>query len=505
MIEAEREKICIHRLIADKKEIIMCEGDMIVPDSKPDILNTICTSGIISIYKKEVGDNKVRIDGNLNIYVMYLSEDSNDKIRGLNPSLDFSENISIPNCSNDMNLELNSKIKSIECKVINGRKISLKVAVELEIKLYSDEEIDIINSILNQEDVKVLNKETKVNSLVAVKENKVFAKDTILIDNVDNLAEILKANVNICNEDIKLSYNKVLAKAEAELKIMYLTEDNRVKTVTTKIPLVGFIDIPNITEDNICDINYQIQNIILKPNSIEEHSIYVELEVMANCMVYEEKNINLIQDLYSTKKDIDFKEKQINAIINRSNIKETKMIKENVVLKDIKNKKIIDVDVFASITKQNKLNSSIMFEGDLELKFILEDEQDISLQVINIPFQHAFENLNDLDNVNNVKVNVKSQDFIIGEDGNVTCNIEIELFLDSYKNTRLNVIDEIEEIGDRKEQEYNVIIYITKSGDTLWKIAKRFGSTVEQIVEINNIEEENKIFPNKKLYIPRYA
>ena len=25
---------------------------MIVPDSKPDILNTICTSGVVSIYKK---------------------------------------------------------------------------------------------------------------------------------------------------------------------------------------------------------------------------------------------------------------------------------------------------------------------------------------------------------------------------------------------------------------------------------------------------------------------
>ena len=453
MIEAGREKICIHRLVANKKEIIICEGDMIVPDSKPDILNTICTSGIVSIYKKEVGDNKVRVDGNLNIYVMYLSEDSNGKTRALNPSLDFSENINVPNCSSDMNLELDSKIKSIECKVVNGRKISVKVAVELEIKLYSDEEIDIVNSILNQDNIKVLKKETKINSLVAVKENKVFAKDTILIDNVDNLAEILKASVNICNEDIKISYNKVLAKAEAEFKIVYLTEDNRIKPVTTKIPLVGFIDIPNITEENICDVNYQIQNIILKPNSIEEHSIYVELEVMACCRVYEEKNINLIQDLYSTKKEINFKEKQVNAIINRNNIKENKTIRENVKLKDMRNKKMIDVDVLASITKQNKLNSAIMFEGDLEFRFILEENQEITIQVINVPFQHAFENLSDLDTVNNVKINIKSQDFIIGEEGNITCNIEIELILDSYKNTKLNVIDEIEEIGDREEQE----------------------------------------------------
>lgn len=37
----------------NKKELIMVEGDMIVPDSKPDILNTICTSGVVCIYKKK--------------------------------------------------------------------------------------------------------------------------------------------------------------------------------------------------------------------------------------------------------------------------------------------------------------------------------------------------------------------------------------------------------------------------------------------------------------------
>lgn len=508
MIETEKEKICIHRLVSEKKEIVMCEGDMIVPDSKPDILNTICTSGVISIYKKEVLDGKVRIDGNVNTYVMYLSEDTNGKIRSLNPSLDFSESISVPNCMENMNLQIDYKVKSIECKVINGRKISVKVAIEFNLKLYSDEEVDVINNISNQENIKLLRKEIKVNSLLAVKENKVYAKDTILIDNTDNLAEILKANIDIVDKDIKLSYNKILAKAEAEFKIMYLTEENQIKTINSKIPLIGFIDVQNITEENICDVNYQLQNIIIKPNSSEEHSIYIEIETLLNCMIYEEKNINLVQDLYSTSKKIDFCEKQINAITDKFIQKETKQIRENIDSIDIINKKIIDVDVVANIDKESKLNSAIMFEGNISLEFILvsNDEQNLETQAINIPFQHAFENLNDIENrKSNVNIEIKSKDFIIQENGSISCNIDMDLNLDSYQNTKLNVIDEINENGDREEQEYNIIIYVTKNGDTLWKIAKRFGSTVEQIVQVNDIEEENRIYPNQKLYIPRYA
>ena len=66
VVETVNENLCINKLITSKKEIIMVEGDMIVPDSKPDVLNTICTSGVVCVYKKEILDGKIRIDGNIN-------------------------------------------------------------------------------------------------------------------------------------------------------------------------------------------------------------------------------------------------------------------------------------------------------------------------------------------------------------------------------------------------------------------------------------------------------
>ena len=90
-----KEKLCINKMIANKKEILLIEGDMIVPDSKPDILSTICTSGVVCIYKKDILDEKVKIDGSINTYITYLAEDENDKIRGINTSLDFSQTLNI--------------------------------------------------------------------------------------------------------------------------------------------------------------------------------------------------------------------------------------------------------------------------------------------------------------------------------------------------------------------------------------------------------------------------
>lgn len=40
---------------------------------------------------------------------------------------------------------------------------------------------------------------------------------------------------------------------------MYLTEDNRINNVSTKIPIMGFIDIENINDNNICDVDYKLK------------------------------------------------------------------------------------------------------------------------------------------------------------------------------------------------------------------------------------------------------
>ena len=89
MVNVIKEALCLNRVVAEKKEIIFAQEDMIVPDSKPDILNTISTSGVVCIYKKEIQEGKIKIDGNVNTYIMYMPDGEEEGVRGLNTSLDF--------------------------------------------------------------------------------------------------------------------------------------------------------------------------------------------------------------------------------------------------------------------------------------------------------------------------------------------------------------------------------------------------------------------------------
>ena len=56
-----------------------------------------------------------------------------------------------------------------------------------------------------------------------------------------------------------------------------------------------------------------------------------------------------------------------------------------------------------------------------------------------------------------------------------------------------------------KDEDYDsLILYIAKPGDSLWKIAKKFNSTVDELARMNGIENENEIIIGQKIYIPKF-
>ena len=502
--DVSREKLILNKLISQKQETIVVQGDMIVPDSKPDILSTLNTSGVVSIYKQEVQTGRVRIDGNINVYIMYLADSTEDKARGLNTSLDFSENFVLSECTGDMRAELETSIKNIECKVLNGRKINIKVTLDTRVKVFSSEETEVICD-LNDENVQVLRPTHKINSLIGTGETKAYIKETINIDSKDNLAEILKCNLRIINKDTKISYNKILAKAEVELKIAYLTEENQIRVITCNLPVVGFIDMQNITENSICDVHYQVRNIIVKPNSAEEHSIYVEIEMGICAECYEEREINLIEDLYSTCSNLQFNKKRVTTISRKMRRTETLNVSSKVNMPEIVGNELIDVDAEPTIIKITKTNSRIMWEGELRLTFLYSEEgqMQVSSKNATLPFQMSLDNVENAENMEAMPdVEIQSSDCRV-DGGAVNCNADLRFDVGLHENRSLDIIDEISESDIEDPQDYSVIIYIVKKGDTLWNIAKRFRSTVDDIVRVNGIENPDRILEGEKLYIPK--
>ena len=97
------------------------------------------------------------------------------------------------------------------------------------------------------------------------------------------------------------------------------------------------------------------------------------------------------------------------------------------------------------------------------------------------------------------------KDFVVMSDNTIDIKIDLNFKLNVIKEGEISLIESINETEVKNRESFSIVIYYTKVGDTLWKIAKRFGSTVEDIVRTNGIEDENKIYPGQKLFIPHYS
>lgn len=505
LVEANKETLCINQIIGQKIDTAIIEEDFVVPDIKPDIISGISTNGTVCIYKKEVMDGKIKIDGCVNTYVIYLADDEQSQIRSINTNLDFSQTIDFNELRVGMTVKSNITIKSIECRVLNGRKVNVRAILDIDLKAYSNEEVEFMKEVEGIKDIQLLRQDFNINSLLGTGSTKVYAKDTVMLDNIDELAEIMKVNVDIQTKETKISYNKILIKADQIIKIMYLSLDNRICTKTTSIPIMGFIDMQDISDENICDVKYEIKNILIKPNSLEEHSIYVEIENEVTCTAYQNKNLSIIGDLYSPNVNLSYKQKMIKTMSGKNIIKDLCQIRQNQTIPEIGNNKIYDVDVRPYILSGDIINDKILYKGEIELKFIFGEEHSskIEAKTTIVPFEYS---INIMPNANNSKIDtsieVTMQDFVIMPDQSIEIKIDLQFVVETFKNAQISVIEEINTEENRENERYSIIIYFVKQGDTLWKIAKRFRSTVDAIATLNGIENENNLQIGEQLFIP---
>lgn len=268
---------------------------------------------------------------------------------------------------------------------------------------------------------------------------------------------------------------------------------------------MGFIDLVGVADDDLCDVKYKVKNVIVKPNVGEDHSINVEVELEIFCRVFGNREVSIIQDMYSPSRNLEFKQNKVSTMVNMQNTRNEVNIREKVKLENDEYSRICLATANAIINEKNIGRDIVKYAGDMNLKFILlnNEETETRAEEVTIPFSFSqeIEGINK-DSRIDLEITPVFQEFT--KDGTeVSAKINLEAFTNSYNLETINVIDNIEEKAEAEENPYSMVIYFVKPGDSLWKIAKRYKSTVADIARINNIENPEKISVGMQLFIPK--
>lgn len=491
----EKNTIVISKKTASNMRSLDVSGDIIVPDIKPDIVSIIDSNGIAYIYKEEVSNGRVRFDGNVDMYIVYLAD--NGETRSIQTTLNFVETFEDSSINESSIIKQKIILDSVDAKVLNERKISLSSTVRVQTEVFENSELEIPEDFNEFENIEKLQETLEIKSVVGRNKNKTTIKEDIKVDNSLEIAEILKVEVEVSNLENKISYNKVLAKADANIKILFSTENGKISSVNTTIPIMSFIDINQIVDGNICNIEYKIKNMLFKVNSKEMHSISTQIEFEVVCEAYDIKKINIIQDMYGTKEELKFSKKEIGVQTNKLEKVEKINLNERVLVEDILN--IYDVKCQTRMLKSNQAGSFYNCECELNLTFYYEADNRSGLNVKNIivPFV-----LKGIETPDKLEFKINNKKFTVNGE-NVDCDVEIlyKENCDCLKN--ISIIENVEKQEFTENNDYKMVMYFVKSGDTLWNIAKQFKVCMNDIINLNSLENPDRIKPGDRLYIMR--
>ena len=71
-----------------------------------------------------------------------------------------------------------------------------------------------------------------------------------------------------------------------------------------------------------------------------------------------------------------------------------------------------------------------------------------------------------------------------------------------YKVNKEWIVDIVEGEEEKECKKASVTIYVVNIGDTLWDLAKKYNTTMDSLIEINELEGPESLIEGKKLIIP---
>lgn len=514
-MELVKKNIHMNKLKCKSNLQVTFDDDFNVPDMKPDISKLIKTQGEIKFTDQKISNGKLYVTGFLCFQLLYLSDETNRPVHCLQGQIPFDETINLSDSCNQDTANIKYEIEDLTASVINSRKLSLKALVRLCVSVEDiyDEESAI--SIDAESDIQSMTKNIDVTNLaVNKKDNYRFRDEIALPSGKSCILEILYSNVEMKNVEIRLLADKFLAKGDLSVFILYIgdSENHPMEYYETELPFSSTIDCNGCNEDMTPNISLDLvgKNISVKPDSDGEERI-IDLEAILELAIkiYDETQMQILQDIYSPIRNLIpiYKEAQYENLLMRNSNKAR--VTERVKINE-DNPKLLQICYGSGNVKVDEMtpvDNGIQVDGviDVSILYISADDKQ-PLQAIRslIPFTQVID-IKDLKPNSNfeVKSNIESINIVMLD----TQELEIKA------NIVLNVIvfDKLTEsfIVDCKEEPVDLdklqdlpgmVGYIVKPGDSLWKIAKRYRTTVDAIMEINNLESD-LIHPGDRLLI----
>ena len=193
-VQILEDSLPIMALLMSQKDTYRFKEEIVLPSNKPNIRQILWKSVQLRGVEMRLAENQLNIKGEALIFVLYEGEDEEEHLQWIENALPFSGMIDCPGSTEDMISDISYQMTGVELEAkpdYDGeeRMLHLELVLDLELKIFSEEECQMVKDIYSIEE--------KLNPIY---EDAVFEK--LLIRNFSKCRIAEKMNVDKNQEAI---------------------------------------------------------------------------------------------------------------------------------------------------------------------------------------------------------------------------------------------------------------------------------------------------------------
>ena len=226
-MELNRGKIVLDQKIGREKIQVMLDGEIIVPDIKPDMAMVLQTEANVVIDSVDLSADRINFAGKLNIGVLYLARGSQKLVHSISVAHTLDDFINMEGVTKDCFSDINAGVGNIDFKIINDRKLGFRAVVDVDITCTYTDSHEVVSGILDIPENQMQKLNIKLSRNMLNKTDKFVVKDEITLPaGKPNIREILQTNAVILNKDVRVLGGKVAIAGEIVITTLYKGGDD---------------------------------------------------------------------------------------------------------------------------------------------------------------------------------------------------------------------------------------------------------------------------------------
>lgn len=485
---------------------ITLDDDFNVPDIKPDINKILKSIGEVQIDSLQNADGKLLISGKLLFKVLYAAGPGAltpvDCIKG---ELPIQETLYLPEGAEQADIHIQTQLEDLSVGLINSRKISVNGIVMLMAEVSVTQETEPVIGIEADNTAQYLTKAITAAAVLVKHRDTFRIKDEIeLSANKANIAEMLWNEWQIGSIDFRPMEGKLGVRGDLRLFILYGAEDENSSLQWSEhsIPFSGEIELEGCREDAYPYVRYRLSGKepeIKADEDGEQRLLGIDEIIEMDITLFDEDTHEVISDVYSSVMDLEpvWHDVKTQTLLTRNASK--CRVTDKISLQEAQPRilQICNSSANVKIDNVNVVEGGLLAEGAVVVTLLyiaLDDKQPIYEAEGVIPFSHKIEVPQIAENcVYYLQGNVEQIGAVMLGSDEAECKVAILLDTMVFGVNDERIITSItEKPYDMKKIHAmpGIVGYVVQSGDTLWKIAKQFYTTVESIKEINGMTDD---------------